>query len=49
MSTTSISDHFQFCGNVDWNDALGWECKIGDSIEEPQKVQDWWFVNQLHK
>ena len=40
-STTSISDHLQSCTNVDLNNALGWECNIGNSIEEPQKVVDW--------
>ena len=48
-STTSVSDHLQTYGNADLNDVLGWECNIGDSIEEPQKVSDWWFVNQLCK
>ena len=48
-STTSISDYLKSCGKVDLNEALGWEYSIGDSIEDPQKVADWWCVNQLCK
>ena len=47
--TSSISDHLKMCGNVDLNDALGQECNIGNSIEEPRTAVDWWFINQLHK
>ena len=47
--STSTSDNLQSCGNSDMNDALAWESDIGCSIEEPQKVVDWWFVNQLCK